>query len=198
MGISKECVFESAVALLGVGPYLLRFEAHILINRNGHACIADSGLFGINFDQAIYLKPFSPIKYCGPRWTSPELIDPEMFGLDGCPTRESDCYALGMVIYEVLSGQVPFYWHGGPAVILKVLGGGRPEKPQGMQGAWFTDELWGLLERCWKRQPHNRPSIKTLLEYLEGVVPRPQHHPDTQEVTEALKELSAFDSSFEQ
>ena len=35
------------------------------------------------------------------RWMSPELLDPDGFGSNGCPTRESDCYALGMVIYEV-------------------------------------------------------------------------------------------------
>ena len=35
------------------------------------------------------------------RWMGPELLDPEGFGSNGRPTRESDCYALGMVIYEV-------------------------------------------------------------------------------------------------
>jgi len=34
-------------------------------------------------------------------WMSPELLDPERFGFSGCPTCESDRYALGMVIYEV-------------------------------------------------------------------------------------------------
>ena len=199
MGISKGCVFESAVTLLGVGSYLLGFEANILINRDSHACISDFGLLTIIPDQASLISPITPRERGTIRWMSPELLDPESFGLKNShPTKESDCYALGMVIYEVLSGQVPFYQHNGLNVILKVLGGEHPERPQGMQGAWFTDELWGLLERCWKRQPHDRPSIKTLLEYLEGVVPRPQHYPDTQEVTKASKELSAFDSSFEQ
>ena len=32
---------------------------------------------------------------------SPELLDPSRFGSDGLPSRESDCYALGMAIYEV-------------------------------------------------------------------------------------------------
>jgi hypothetical protein len=36
---------------------------------------------------------------------SPELLDPELFGVPESegdrPTRQSDCYALGMVIYEV-------------------------------------------------------------------------------------------------
>jgi len=31
------------------------------------------------------------------RWMSRELL----FGKNSAPTRESDCYALGMVIYEV-------------------------------------------------------------------------------------------------
>ena len=33
---------------------------------------------------------------------SPELYDPERFGAtDDRPTKQSDCYALGMVVYEV-------------------------------------------------------------------------------------------------
>jgi len=37
----------------------------------------------------------------------PELINPEQFGLeDNRPTKSSDCYALGMVIYEAISGKV--------------------------------------------------------------------------------------------
>ena len=38
-------------------------------------------------------------------WMSPELLDPTRFGSSGRPTRESDCYALGMVIYEVSGTQ---------------------------------------------------------------------------------------------
>jgi serine/threonine protein kinase len=39
---------------------------------------------------------------CGTtRWMSPELLDPIRFDSDGLPSRESDCYALGMAIYEV-------------------------------------------------------------------------------------------------
>ena len=42
------------------------------------------------------------------RWMSPELLDPEAFGIgvphseeSNRPTTQSDCYAFGMVIYEV-------------------------------------------------------------------------------------------------
>jgi hypothetical protein len=67
---------------------------------------------------------------------SPELLNPEVFGLkDDCPTRSSDCYALGMVIYEVLSGQVPFaQYRNNHGVATKVLRGGRPERLKEWRG----------------------------------------------------------------
>ena len=41
------------------------------------------------------------------RWMSPELLYPEEFGCsDKRPTKQSDCYALGMVVYEVLTDVV--------------------------------------------------------------------------------------------
>ena len=35
------------------------------------------------------------------RWMSPELLRSKMYGTKCRLNRESDCYALGMVIYEV-------------------------------------------------------------------------------------------------
>ena len=100
---------------------------------------------------------------------SPELLDPESFDLeDSRPTKESDIYALGMVVYEVLSGQAPFPRCKDAAVIRKVMRGERPERPQGVRGAWFKDGLWEILELCWKPQRGDRPSLKTLLQCLEG------------------------------
>lgn len=101
---------------------------------------------------------------------SPELLHPKKFGLkDSRPTKESDCYALGMVIYEVLSGRAPFGRCNGPAIILNIMEGERPTRPQGTRAAWFTDDLWNMLEQCWKHQPHDRPNLETLLRCLEGV-----------------------------
>ena len=97
------------------------------------------------------------------QWMSPELLNPEDFDLEGRPTKESDCYALGMVIYEVLSGRTPFAPSNAPPVIWKVLNGERPERPRGEEGVLFTDDLWGLLQLCWKHQPDERTSAKTVL-----------------------------------
>ena len=102
------------------------------------------------------------------RWMSPELIDPERFNLKaGRRTKQSDCYALGMVIYEVVSGREPFSQYHDYAVVLKVLGGEHPERLQGVEGELFTDDIWRVLERCWKSDPGDRPSIGCILQCLK-------------------------------
>ena len=101
---------------------------------------------------------------------SPELLDPEHFGLnDSQPTKESDCYALGMVVYEVLSGQVPFAPFKDFVVMRKVIEGQHPARPEGRKGVWFTDGLWGMTSLCWATQPARRPSIEAVLECLDQV-----------------------------
>ena len=101
---------------------------------------------------------------------SPELLSPDRFNLDNSrPTRESDCYALGMVIYEVLSGRVPFSQLGDVNVMLKVIEGERPERPGGVEGAWFSDNLWRILGLCWSMQPKGRPSVDVVLHSLKQV-----------------------------
>ena len=54
------------------------------------------------------------------RWMSPELLAPEQFGVPQSegdrPTRQSDCYALGMVIYEVGT----FGHHNSILLVLKI------------------------------------------------------------------------------
>ena len=120
---------------------------------------------------------------------SPELLAPEKSDpKDSRPTRQSDCYALGMVIYEVLGGQVPFTKLNNYAVMRKVMKGERPERPEGEERAFFTDDLWQTLEQCWDAQPGNRPSIAAVLECLERVSGDPR--PPSPQVDEDDRSLS--------
>ena len=102
---------------------------------------------------------------------SPELLNPAQFDIkDSRPTKESDCYALGMVILEVLSGQVPFTRGCNTFMVMgKVVGGERPERPQGAEGIWFTDNLWATLQVCWSHQPNDRLTVEAVLQCLEEV-----------------------------
>jgi hypothetical protein len=149
-------------------PRLPDPKANILIDNDDRACLAGPGLLTMTSDQ---LSFFAACTEGGAiRWTSPELLNPNKSGLSGSRlTKESDCYALGMVIYEVLSGQEPFaeYWE--HQVADMVRGGKRPSRPQGKGGTWFTDDIWGILELCWKAHPRDRISAKAVLLCLKGI-----------------------------
>ncbi|KAF9647911.1 kinase-like protein, partial [Thelephora ganbajun] len=136
--------------------------ANILINQSLRACLADFGLSTIISTESS-LMSFTAGGTT--RWMSPELLDPDRLGItDYRPTRQSDCYALGMVIYEVLCGNVP-YWDitREVAVIDAVMRGDRPRKPEGAENLGFTDELWRVVQRCWLANAGERPDVKDIL-----------------------------------
>jgi len=174
-------------------------KTNILINHDGHACIADFSLLTMVPDQSTFLS--SCIQGGTFQWMSPELLDPERFGLKKIrPTKESDCYALGMVIFEVLSGRAPFAPCTVPVIIQKVMEGKRPERPQGDEGMLFTDAIWTTLELCWKHQAGDRTDAKAVLSCLEGNPPQgrsssPDVGGDVETDTEDLSDETASKSS---
>ena len=101
---------------------------------------------------------------------SPERIAPEQFGFKNSrPTTSSDCYALGMVIYETMSGNIPFHKDTDLTVFMKVVIKG--EHPP--RGGKLTKSLWVMLEQCWAAKPNDRPSIEGVLQCLEMVSAEP-------------------------
>ena len=137
---------------------------NILIDETYHARLADFGLLTIVSDPA-HLIPSSSHGPAGTiRWMSPELIAPEKFELTKSRlTKSSDCYALGMVIYETISGNVPFHEYADMIVSVKVMLGEHPSR-----GAVFPDDLWKMMELCWASRPDDRPSVADVLQYLRA------------------------------
>jgi serine/threonine protein kinase len=146
-------------------------KANILVNKHGHACLADFGLITITSDFT-HSTTSSSTNHGTTRWMSPELLNPGQLGSeDSQPTKESDCYALGMVIYEVLSKKVPFSSYDRDFIVSrKVIEGERPRRPLGTARAWFTDNLWIMLEQCWLAQPQDRPTTQTVLGHMEQIL----------------------------
>jgi len=149
-------------------PKVLFIKLNILVDQDGRACLADFGLLTIVSDSTYHTSSSTPKSGGTTRWMGPELLDPDRFGRgDGRMTKESDCYALGMVILEVLSGKPPFLGDSNVVVITKVINGERPGKPEGKEEVWFTDDLWEILEQCWLPQLERRPAIEAILQCLE-------------------------------
>ena len=161
MGISRVYVFycRNNSSILTI---LIPLKVNILIDQTGTARLVDFGLLTIISDPTNLLASSSNDQSGTARWMSPELIYPEQFKLKYRPTTASDCYALGMVIYETISGRLPFHEHAGLAVAMKVLNGERPRR-----GRDFTDDLWKMLKLCWKPELNDRPSVTDVLLCLE-------------------------------
>ncbi|KAF9783954.1 kinase-like domain-containing protein [Thelephora terrestris] len=145
--------------------------ANILVDDMGVARVADFGLMTITDLTATFLS--EPGDSGGGTWSrmSPELLNPKDFGSDGRPTRESDCYALGMLIYEFLTGLRPFPHVQAPPLILAILDGVRPEKPPHAESFGFSDTLWGLLQSCWSERSSTRPTAGELLDHIVSISP---------------------------
>ena len=137
-------------------PFL---EANVLVDRKRHARLADFGLVTIISDPAYFTASLSLVNGGTIGWMSPELLSID----NSQPNQHSDCYALGMVIYEVLGGRAPFSGCRDVIVIQRVLRGEHPERPEGER---FTDDVWRTLECCWLPHPEDRPGIETILECL--------------------------------
>ena len=153
-------------------------KANILIDGTGNVLLADFGLLTIVSDPANLLSSSSGTQGGTIRWMGPELIAPDQFGFEKSrPTKSSDSYALGMVVYETISGKLPFHNDTDITVSFKVVKGERPRRED-----MFTDRLWGMLEWCWAPHPNDRPSIEDVLQRLE-TTSNLRESPTSEEVT---------------
>jgi serine/threonine protein kinase len=185
MGISREYVSMAMII-----SYLLNLpdKANILVDQSNHARLADFGLLTIISDPANLFYSSSYTQGGTARWMSPELIAPQRFGLEKSrPTRSSDCYALGMVIYETISGNLPFHKDTDLTVFTKVLEGKHPPRM-----VRFTESLWDMLELCWTSQLNSRPSIEDVLQCLVIVSTLPAS--PSPGVDEEIEDVDDWDS----
>ena len=122
---------------------------------------------------------------------SPELLYPEKFGLEQRhATLGSDRYAMGMVIYEVLSGQAPFATLRDPEIIVLVLEGKRPERPREDGEKLFAGGVWETLVLCWEEKSEKRPNARNILMGLEGKLSSSDLDGDAESVTDEMSDAS--------
>ena len=103
---------------------------------------------------------------------APELLYPEKFGLRSCKvSKQADIYAFGMVIYEVLTGRPPFgaEKRRHPEIILRVLEGKRPRKPEKAGDIGFGGGTWELVQKCWHQDREERPTVERISKHFQHV-----------------------------
>ena len=99
-----------------------------------------------------------------PAYMAPELLSENIF------TEKSDVYAYAIVIWEVLTGEVPWTGLGYPQIITQVLvKGARPPLPS--DGA--AEDLVALMGRCWAASPDDRPAFAEITSVLAAAKAAP-------------------------
>ncbi|CAE6471540.1 unnamed protein product [Rhizoctonia solani] len=140
---------------------------NILVSKDQVPKLTDFG----NSALAEYTLQFthsSTAQVMSMRWAAPEIIEGESKA-----TRASDIYALGMVILETITGEIPYAGVKDPAIMFKVLQKILPSRsqthiPTGIEQA---DRLWVMLTRCWAHDPSERPKALEVKNLTASITP---------------------------
>lgn len=143
---------------------------NVLISDNGHALLSDFAL-----STVVNVHPSPDARDTRSlRFTAPELL-----GLAYSPSRrpsktfETDIYAFGMLVLEVITGDPPWFGFSDSAVIQRVSSGEHPDRRSGGAFVTTSHSVWDLCCSCWRADPAGRPAIKTILGRLTDIILEP-------------------------
>ena len=94
-------------------------------------------------------------------------LAPECFR-GAVPSDKQDVYAFGVIVFEVVTGLVPWRGKSASQVTLKVCKGLRPRVPS--DAVFDPPELKALMERCWAQDPAARPTFAAVAEELGAML----------------------------
>ncbi|GAB1524261.1 hypothetical protein RhiTH_007414 [Rhizoctonia solani] len=131
---------------------------NIFVSGKGAIVVGDFGSSLLNNRSLTLARPEKSL--CPTlRWSA--IQAPELFEDDATSTRESDIYALGMTLLEVMTGNIPWHWIRSEAAIIKrvCLPGGKYPRPDEIpEKSWDGDKFWNLLLACWSFESSDRPN----------------------------------------
>ncbi|KAJ3281309.1 hypothetical protein HDU79_010856 [Rhizoclosmatium sp. JEL0117] len=122
-----------------------------MIDADGNAKLNNIGLYKLKKASRSYRTPD-----CHLAFLSPESYSEVGNG----PTKAHDVYSFGMIMYETVTGRVPFDGTPAGAIPFLVMAGKRPERPDA--GNDVPDWVWEIIERCWRQDPGGRPDMEAV------------------------------------
>jgi len=138
---------------------------NILIDDKERACLTDVGFSFLMRDSTGKNHTIPASWQYKPR----EELNPvttEAFR----PTFPMDVYAFGSVMYEILCGRLPY--RGGRYIyrdVREIIEHGHIALPKAPQ---INDQMWSVIQKCWARDPNERPSMAQVVDELEQFILR--------------------------
>ena len=133
--------------------------ANMLITPDDHVKITDFGIVKLVGSEKTNT---------GDNYGSPEYVSPEQ--AEGAPVDpRSDIYSLGVILYEMLTGEPPFHDHGGKLSQLEIVRAHihQPPPPPSQINAQVTPQLEAVILRAIEKKPENR--FSSCIEFLRAV-----------------------------
>jgi len=133
---------------------------NVLLDNNMIAKVSDFGLSKIKTRSQSFTTATG-----GPNAGSLLWKAPETFTISVKPNAKSDIYALGIVFWEIASGEIPYDGFDEQTIRFSVQNGERPMIPPDCPPVYAT-----LIKQCWHQDPDQRPNADTIIDTLEGLL----------------------------
>ncbi|CUA78463.1 WD repeat-containing protein 5 homolog [Dictyostelium discoideum] [Rhizoctonia solani] len=144
--------------------------ANVLVSSDGIARLSDFDFSIMSGVSSLVFSESSNSRTGSLRWAAPELLLAEV----PKRTTQSDIYALGMTMLEILTGEVPYSeCQQDYTVIKKVEKGKFPDRPLGrLKDDNKGNMMWNILKHCWRPDASNRPPPEQIIYNLVNHVCR--------------------------
>ncbi|KAJ3561616.1 hypothetical protein NP233_g10087 [Leucocoprinus birnbaumii] len=122
----------------------------------------------VSCDEKAIIADLYPSSQQAIRYSAPELMADE-----GALSKAADIWALACLIYEVLSGKIP-YSHIAMEfrVVAAVVTGSKPNRPGkgDTSDSDIGDAIWQVMLMCWELKPEDRARCLTIKQILRGIM----------------------------
>ncbi|WIA08465.1 hypothetical protein OEZ85_007902 [Tetradesmus obliquus] len=142
-------------------------SANLFLGQDGLVKIGD---FGFSKRLSLNKASMQGKHITHPRWVAPELMTQNRL------STAADVYSYGIIMYEMLTWQMPFHYLSKEQVVLRVMSGGRPEIPNeselppGTSSSTCLASYMTLMEECWDQDPDKRPGFGRIAARLQAMI----------------------------
>ncbi|EUC53478.1 tyrosine kinase catalytic domain protein, partial [Rhizoctonia solani AG-3 Rhs1AP] len=154
-----------ATTLVELSALCLGLQMNILVSKDITVRISDFDCSIISDSSLLFSATGQATSL---RYAAPELMGSSDDEAGVEKTRQSDVYALGMTLLEIVTGAPPYSEYRFDFGVLNALARGNfPKRPPALSEENRKDAFWNLLVRCWNPDRAARPSAQRVLTRLQ-------------------------------